>query len=362
MGQNNLWIAGIKKIAVLRANALGDFIFSLPALYSLQSAYPDAEIVLLGKQWHADFLKGRPGPVHRVKPIPRYKGVSEPDTWNEPDSNAQSEINSFFTNIQNENFDLALQMHGGGANSNPFIKRIGARITAGMRAPDASALDRWIPYFYWQHEVLRQLEIVALCGVNPVMIEPFIEVTDHDRAESCAAVPEPTKPLVIIHPGASDPRRRWPAERFAAVGDVLSRSGCQIVVVGILAEADIVQKVVQEMEEPAWDLCGSLSLHGLTGLISRSKLIIANDSGPRHLAEAIGTPSVAIYWCGNLINAGSAFRARHRPHLSWRLNCPVCGQNTLREPCSHTVSFVDEVTIEEVLASAMDVLNIHRGE
>lgn len=57
---------GVRKIAVLRANALGDYVFSLPALDALRAAYPQAEIVLLGQPWHARFLAGRPGPLDRT--------------------------------------------------------------------------------------------------------------------------------------------------------------------------------------------------------------------------------------------------------------------------------------------------------
>src|SRR2546430_14707651 len=70
-------VPGVRRIAVLRANALGDFIFALPALEALRAAYPQAEIVLLAKKWHATFLQGRPGPVDRVIVVPPYPGVSE---------------------------------------------------------------------------------------------------------------------------------------------------------------------------------------------------------------------------------------------------------------------------------------------
>lgn len=347
---------GIRKIAVLRANALGDYVFSTAALYALRAAYPDAEIVLLGKNWHADFLDGRPGPVDRVIPVPPYKGVSMPDTWTGLNAEIQAHQDIFFQQVQAENFDLALQMHGGGGNSNPFVKRLRARITAGMRAPGAPPLDRWMPYVYWQHEVLRQIEVVRLVGAEMVMLEPKIEVTERDLRESCHVEPETGKGMVVLHPGASDPRRRWPAERFAAVGDALVAAGYEVIVVGISSENEVVQQVVKQMRERVIDLCGALSLHGLTGLIARASLVVTNDSGPRHLAEAVGTPTVSIFWCGNLINAGSAFRTYHRPHLSWRITCPVCGKNTLHEPCSHAVSFVDEVQTGEVIESSLDVL------
>ncbi len=346
-------LPGIRKIAVVRANALGDFVFALPALHALQAAYPQAEIVLLGKRWHEEFLKGRPGPVTRVVVVPPSKGVNEP-----AEHENLAELDRFFTEMQAEHFDLALQMHGGGRNSNPFTLRLRASYTAGMKTPDAAVLDRWMPYIYWQNEISRLLEVVSLVGAAPIMLEPQLQVTQRDLDESCKAFPQNDQPLVVLHPGASDTRRRWAPQNFAAVGDVLSKEGYLVTVVGIPDEQDAVNEVLEAMQQPVVDLCGKLSLHGLTGLLRRASLIVANDSGPRHLAEAVGTPTVGIYWCGNVINAGSAFRTKHRPHLSWRLECPICGRNTIHDRCEHNPSFVDEVRVEEVVESALDVLHL----
>lgn len=349
-------VDSVRKIAVLRANALGDYIFAQPALEAVRAAYPEAQITLLGKAWHQGFLEGRPGPVDRVIPIPRYKGVGEDDTWEDPGSEELAAIDRFFERARTEAFDLALQMHGGGGNSNPFVTRLEARVTAGLRAPGAPPLDRWITYYYWQHEVMRLLEVAALAGAPAVCIEPRITVTERDLRESCQAVPDNGGPLAVLHPGASDPRRRWSAERFARVGDALVKAGCRVGLVGIPDERPVIDAVLGAMKEPAMDLCGRLTLHGLTGLLSRAAVVIANDSGPRHLAEAVGAATVSIFWCGNVINAGPAFRERHHPHLSWTINCPECGRNTIHEGCDHKVSFVDEVRVEAVVESAMELL------
>ena len=106
MHENHL--SGVAKIAVLRANAVGDFLFALPALEALRHAYPSAEIVLLGRAWHSGFLHGRPGPVDRVETVPQWHGVSE-EVGVDP--------GGFFERMRREHFDLALQMHGGGKNS-----------------------------------------------------------------------------------------------------------------------------------------------------------------------------------------------------------------------------------------------------
>ena len=123
----------IEKIAVLRANRIGDFVVTLPALAALRAIYPAAEIVLLGRPWHAEFLKGRPGPIDRVVVIPPSRGVGESEDFVE-DKATQAE---FFAAMRAERFDLALQCHGGGRHSNPFVAQLAARHTVGLRAADA---------------------------------------------------------------------------------------------------------------------------------------------------------------------------------------------------------------------------------
>ncbi len=160
-----------------------------------------------------------------------------------------------------------------------------------------------------------------------------------------------------MHPGASDPGRRWPEKKFAAVGDALAAAGTQIVVTGTQAENHLVEAVIGSMKVEAQNLCGRLSLGGLAGLFSRCKVLISNDSGPLHLAAAVNTPTVGIYWCVNLITAGLLTRTRHRPLISWLLECPVCRSNQIFEPCRHLASFVADIPIEEVVGAALDLLS-----
>ncbi len=345
------YVEGVRKIAVLRANALGDFIFSLPALEALRAAYPSAEIVFLGRRWHHEFLCARPSPVDRVIAIPPSRGVNEDDG---PEDRAALE--AFFPAMQRECFDIALQLHGGGRNSNPFAQRLGARLTVGLKAADAPALDRWIPYIYFQQEILRYLEVVSLVGARPVALEPHISVTEADLAEAEAIVPHSGKPVVVLNPGASEPRRRWPVEKFAKLGNALVRAGAHVAINGTPGERELVEGITGKMESEAQGLCGQLSLGGLAGLLSRCRVAVSNDSGPLHLAGAVGTPTVGIYWCGNLINGGHLNRARHRPFASWRLDCPVCRRNTIHDNCEHHVSFVEEVRVEEVASAALELL------
>ena len=341
----------VRKIAVLRANALGDFVFTLPALEALRHAYPEAEIVLLAKAWHATFLRGRPSQVDRVVVIPLYGGVGAP-----PETTGSfAEIEHFFTEMQQERFDLALQLHGGGRYSNSFVLRLGAKVTAGLKSSEAAPLDRWVPHVHFQHEILRYLETVALVGATPTTLGPRIAVTPEDLAEATRVVPENDQPLVALHPGANDIRRRWSPENFAAVGDALAAAGAQVVVTGSTEEYDLAEMVVQAMQKRARNLSGTLSIGGLAGLLSRSRVLISNDTGPAHLSEAVGTATVGIYWCGNMITFAPLTRTKQRQVVSWRLNCPVCGRDNISTYCEHEVPFLDDVSVDEVRQAALDL-------
>src|SRR5262249_9736347 len=136
-------IPDVHRIAVLRANSLGDFIVALPALESLRAAYPDAELVLIGAPWHEEALNDRPGPIDRVLIAPACPGIREPISG---DPAPASYLPDFLEKARAERFDVALQMHGGGGNSNPLVSSMGARVTAGLQAPDAPPLDRNLPY------------------------------------------------------------------------------------------------------------------------------------------------------------------------------------------------------------------------
>lgn len=114
------------------------------------------------------------------------------------------------------------------------------------------------------------------------------------------------------------------------------------------------------MSADAQNLCGRLFLGGLAGLLSRCRLVVSNDSGPLHMAAAVGAATVGIFWCGNLINAGPLTRARHRPFLSWRLECPVCGlNNSTNPPCEHRPSFVADIPTDKVIAAAHELFTMN---
>jgi hypothetical protein len=129
----------------------------------LAAAYPEAEIVLLGVPAFARLLADRPVPVDRVVTIPPTPGVYEAGGAADWAAFAAAEVGPV---------DLGVQLHGGGRNSSPFVLRLAPRWAVGSRTLDAPALTRWLRNRYYQNEVMRALEVVALAGAAPVSVVP----------------------------------------------------------------------------------------------------------------------------------------------------------------------------------------------
>jgi ADP-heptose:LPS heptosyltransferase len=349
----------IRRIAVLRGGGLGDLMFAEPAIRALAHAYPRARITLLCFPAQAALLRGRPSPVHRVEVLPVYPGVR-------PGTEDPAAAAAWLQRMRDQRFDLAVQVHGGGRFSNPFLLKLGARHTVGLATRDATPLERTMSYVYYQNEVFRALEVVGLAGARPVALEAALEVTPDDRARARLLLPEGDGPLLVIHPGATDLRRRWPADRFAEVAARAVDAGMRVAVVADVSERDLADGLVARARQALapmvagrlTSLAARADLGQLLGVFAHAHVVLGNDSGPRHLAQATGAATVGIFWIGNLINAGPLTRERQRALLSWTNRCPVCGVDVTQsgaERCEHDVSFVTDVTVQDV-AEAVETL------
>jgi ADP-heptose:LPS heptosyltransferase len=336
----------VRRIAVLRGGGLGDLLFALPAVAALRAAYPDAAVTVLGTPVHQELAASTAGPAYDVRVLPFAEGIR-------PGPEDGTDLEAFFAQMNGESLDLAVQLHGGGRFSNPFLLRLGARHTVGARTPDAARLERNLPYAYYQHEPLRALEVAGLAGAPPAGLEARLRPLDR-----YAAGLEPflggESAVVVIHPGATDPRRRWPARSFGEVAAACAADGARVLVVGTRDEEDLAAAVVEAAASAqVTSLAGELALGSLASLLAAATVLVGNDSGPRHLAQALGTPTVGLYWAGNVINAGPLGRSQHRVHVSWLTHCPECGADITQigwtaPRCPHESPLVAGISVDAV--------------
>ncbi len=355
----------ISRIAVLRGGGIGDLVMAMPAINALAGTYPDADIVLLGMPSHAELLKSRGTCISRVEILPVEEGIRSGCGRPDPDG-----LQRFVAGLRAQNFDLAVQLHGGGRFSNPLVNALQATHTVGSRTKDAEPLERNVQHQFFQHEVLRGLEVAGLAGAASTNHRLEWAATEGERQRARVVLPEhsPQRPLVLLHPGARDPRRRWPAASFGSVAASLAAAGCQLVVVGDQGEQTLVQEVVDiahgllgtgAARRNVVPLAGAADLDGLCGMLSLCSLVVANDSGPRHVAEALGVPTASVFWAPNVVNAGPLLRERHRVQIAWDTTCPVCRTDAAGQAvpdCGHEASFVAAVAVQAVLDDAHALL------
>ena len=231
-----------RDILVLRALGIGDLLTSVPALRGLRRSHPDARITLAAPHWLAG-LVARLDAVDRLLPT---EGLVPLD-WRDPPP------------------WLAVNLHGRGPRSTELL--------AALLPARLIAHGRDVPWRDDLHEVHRWCRLLAHHGI------------DADPTDLALRRP------VIVHPGASHPARRWPAERYAEVVWSLSDAGEDVVVTGSAAERDLVHQVAGIRGCP--HVGGPLTQ--LADLVARARLVVCGDTGMAHLASAYGTPSVVLF-------------------------------------------------------------------
>lgn len=281
--------APVRRIAILRALFLGDLICATPAFRALQRRFPEAEITLIGLPWAAELVDRVPY-LHRLDHFPGYPSIIEVPY----DAGRTA---SWLTAARANPFDLAIQMHGSGRVVNGFVAALGARTTIGYHPERDDRLTATLPWVEGEHEVRRWLRLVATLGATgePPMVD--WPVSDDERQRAASLLPGTNGgPLIGLHAGAKDAARRWPPERFAALGNALvNEFGARIVLTGSASEQAITRVVQRDIRTPVLDLAGETDLGTLAATIAQLDLLVTNDTGASHLAAATGTQSVILF-------------------------------------------------------------------
>jgi ADP-heptose:LPS heptosyltransferase len=282
-----------RRVVVLRALQLGDLLCAVPALRALRSALPEAVISLVGLPWAQSFVRRFRQYLDEFIEFPGFPGLPE----------RQPEIHrlpAFLVAMQQRGFDLGLQMQGSGAITNPLIELLGARQNAGFFLSGQYCPDelRFLPYPLHLPEVRRHLALVEHLGLPSQGEEiefPLFPADWEDFHRLRADIPVDPGRIACVHPGARALERRWPADWFAAVSDGLSERGFFVVLTGVEDERELAATVAAKMRFPALNLAGKTSLGGFAALLSRSGLLVCNDTGASHLAAALHVPSVVLF-------------------------------------------------------------------
>lgn len=340
-----------RRVAIFRALQLGDMLCCVPALRALRRAWPDTKITLVGLPWATQFVERFSSLIDDLVVFPGARGFPEQE---ETDCG----LPHLYAAMRARRFDLALQMHGSGGPANDIVKRFGAQACAGFHQPHEAPEPGFIAWPDDLPEPRRYLALVEALGIEARDDTLWFPLTLHDRCEYEALEArhgiEPER-LILLHPGAQLPSRRWPPARFAEVGDALSARGWQIAITGTANEAAITAAVLGAMAAPALHLTGSTTLGGLAALVARARLVVCNDTGISHIAAAMRTPSVVIASGSDTRRWAPLDHARHRVLADY----PPCRPCAFRDcPFGHTCAL--NVSASQVVEVALDQLS-HRS-
>lgn len=323
------------RLLVIRLDRIGDLTLSLPAVQALRDRFPNAHIAMMTRPATAPLVEGHPA-VDEVIPYfyekkGRHAGVA---------GNFR-----FIYEIVRRRFDIVFVLNPSlRSYLVPFMAGIPYRV--GFEAPALFLLTHSVPDRRSdgaKHEAEYTLDVVRAFGVEAGRADSYEGTLKHLAEKEMRR-----DDVVALHPGASCPSKRWPRERFADLARrmLAERPGTKIVIVGGKEEVPLGEYLRREIGEASEDLTGKLDLKELARILSACALLVSNDSGPVHIAAAVGTRTFTVFG-RSLPGLGPVrWRALGKGHELIRKDagCVVC----LAHRCTIDFECLKLVTVEEV--------------
>jgi lipopolysaccharide heptosyltransferase II len=279
-----------KRILIVRTDRIGDVLLSTPVIKALRGTYPNAYIAMMVSPYAKDIIDGNP----YLDEVIIYDKDGKHKSW--------GRSLKFSLRLKKRRFDLALVLHP--TNRVHLVscfagipRRVGYDRKLGFLLTDKIEHTKHLGQ---KHELEYNLDLLRHLGIEPKDKTLYIPIkkeseewTDELFREEAIAKSDK---LLAIHPAASCPSKVWPAERFSKVADRLAeRYGFKVLI--IAGPKDIVSSkvVLENMRHSAVYLGGRTSVSQLASILKRCRLFISNDSGPVHIASAVGTPVISIF-------------------------------------------------------------------
>lgn len=349
------------RICVCRVGAIGDLVCATPALFAIRRAYPEAHVTLLttpGKYGGARHARDLLGGAEWIDEIIVY----------ELDDIATVKTRlAFAMKLRARKFDAWFDLPLDRAKFSRMIRDmilarlLGARWGFGWRlehigfAAKAEAEVKEFP-----DEVERLADVLDACGIEEATTFPPLvdEVQDRLIGRALRDFEASGRPLIAIAPGARRSCNLWPIDSFAAVCSSLMSSGATIFLIGGTDDYAMCKRIASRAGGRSRNLAGKLSLMQSCALISRCDLLISVDSGPQHLAAAVGTRCVALFSQRNQRRRWYPHGSRHVV-LEGSVECHTC----LLDSCPYNNRCMKQITADQVLAAAHSILrtNCRRG-
>jgi len=344
-----------RNILAVRLDNLGDVLMTTPALRAIKESDPRRTVTLLASDAGAAVARYVP----EIDEVIRYDAAWVRSVWQ------ASSLGGLrcLSQLTEGRFDAAIVFTVYSQSALPaatmaWLAGIPLRL-AHVRENPYQLLTDWVkesePDTEIRHEVRRQLDLVAGVGYTTGNDHLSFEVDPGELASAMDKLEEAGidtgRPFIVVHPGATAASRRYPPGQFAQATRLLAAStGHQFVITGSVEERQLVEVVRVQGARGAIGMAGQFELGELAAVIQRSALLIANNTGPVHIAAALGTPVVDLYALTN------------PQHTPWRVLSRVLFHDVACKYCYKSVcpeqhhACLREVSPEAVAHAALELL------
>jgi lipopolysaccharide heptosyltransferase II len=337
----------VERILLIRPDHLGDVLLTTPAIHALRTARPEAEIHALVGHWSAEVIAGY-SEIDLVLTLP-FPGFSR-----SPNANWHSPYELLLKSarhLRHIGYSSAVILrpdHWWGA---ALAKLAGIPERIGYNLPDvAPFLTRAVPHTH-NHVVLQNLKLVEKWRgqSQPEYSDFYFPISAIDRGYIDGYLEEwgiqSDQPVFCIHPGTGTWVKHWEEDKWAAAADILiEQLDGPVVLTGSHQELPLVRRIAGQMKHEAIIMAGDTSVGQLAALFSRARVVLGPDSGPLHLATAVGVPTVALFGPADPVEFGSWGPTQKHIVLTSDIGCRPCrvldwgGDGPEYHPCLREIS------------------------
>lgn len=349
--------AHVSNVLAVRLDSMGDVLMTTPALAAMRHSLPHARITLLTSDAGLEAAQ-------RVEAIDECLVYAAP--WmaaGDKAASASADLD-FIARLTERRFDAAVIFTVCTQSALPAalacrLADIPLRLAHARENPYA-LLSNWVPdtdirIGTVRHEVQRQLDLVGHIGCEAADDHLRLRYGSADvrQAQEHVAAKGGSigQPYLVIHPGANAASRRYPARHFAAAARLLEESArCQLIFTGSEHEIDLIAEAASQLTRPAICLAGQLNLGELAALIAGARALLCNNTGPAHIAAAVGTPVVVLYALTN------------PQHTPWKVSARILShevpcRNCLKSRCPQTHhDCLERISPQKVAEAVLELL------
>ncbi|HSW00193.1 MAG TPA: glycosyltransferase family 9 protein [Sedimentisphaerales bacterium] len=294
-----------QNILLIKPSSLGDIVMALPALSSLRRSFPQARISWLVRPGFAPILEGHP----HLDEIILFDRKTLGGAWRHPAAFGQ--LSDLITRLRRNRFDVVLDLQGLFRTASlAWLSGCKRRFGPVWRKEFARLFytTTVVPQMEWVHVIDTYRKLIEAMGGRELSVE-FVLPPKPIAVASAQKLLTQHKIVAdryaVIIPGSAQVSKCWPADRFAALADRLaSEHGLSVVATGGKSESPMIEQIRGLSKHPIADLAGQTSLPELVEVLRQATLVVSNDTGPGHIAAALGRPLVMMFSWSNPLRVG----------------------------------------------------------